>query len=127
MSGNESALTLAQACEHLHCSRTWLRTWLQRNPQFGFHIGREYRFTPGDLAAIREALKCPSGLSKHGTDHPTGTCAEPSVAGASTRARALISAQKRKKSERVEKLNSSRKRSTVVALSPRSGAPPKVT
>lgn len=49
-------LTKREACIELGCGLTWFTSWLSSNPSYGYRVGREYRFTPSDIAAIREAL-----------------------------------------------------------------------
>src|ERR1700722_8529621 len=70
--------TLAEVAERLHKSPRWMQYFLRDNP-FGRMAGRTRLFTEEDIAAIIEALPCPS-KSPGGTARPSGTCAVPSEA-----------------------------------------------
>lgn len=50
-------LTLDEAAGVLGCSRRWLLGWLKGNASHGYRIGRQYRFTAMDIAAMRGAMR----------------------------------------------------------------------
>lgn len=52
----EKPMTLDGAAEALGCSRRWLQGWLSDNPDHGYKIGREWRFTSIDIAEMQTAM-----------------------------------------------------------------------
>lgn len=115
-------LTLDGAALALGCSRRWLSAWLARHPHHGYRVGRTWRFTSADIEEIREALRCRS-RSSDDTDRRSGISAAPCAASALTKALALTTGARPKKSEPAAKPRSLMNQSTVVALSLRSRTP----
>lgn len=84
--------------------------------------GRTYTFTPADIENLLERLPCPSP-SNDDTARHAGTYAGPSGASALTKALALATAKRPKKSARSAKPSFSSDRSTVIPLSAHSRRP----
>jgi hypothetical protein len=106
-------LTLPEVAGRLHKSVRWLQGWLKDHP-FGRMAGRTRLFTEGDVAAIIEALPCPSSSSSV-TAPRSGTSAAPSEDSLWTQAQSLLTAGRRKRSGRNANGRSSRGSSAEIA------------
>ena len=94
-------LKIEDVASRLHKSTRWMQDFLRENP-FGRMAGRTRLFTEADIAAIIEALPCPSN-SSNATVPPSGISAVPSEASMWTRAQKLLTASRRKPSEIVNR------------------------
>ncbi len=88
-------MTIPEVAERLHKSTRWMQDFLRQNP-FGRMAGRTRLFTEADIAAIIEALPCPSSSSS-ATAPQTGTCVAPSEASLWTKAQRLGTTSKPKR------------------------------
>lgn len=96
MSRAPDLMTMDQLAERLHKSRRWLQYFLRDHP-YGRMAGRTRLFTEADIAAIIEALPCPS-VSSSATAPPTGISAVPSEASQWTKLQGLLTKGRRKRS-----------------------------
>jgi len=80
----EKPLTLDGAADALGCSRRWLQGWLSTHPEYGYRIGRGWRFTVIDIAEMQTAM----------TPEPPAEPIDPDMA------RALALCAKRRRKER---------------------------
>lgn len=103
------------------CSEDTLRA-LAKTHGIGRKLGRAYVFTPADVVALVEKLPCPS-KSSDATARPTGTSAAPSGVSVLTKARALATEKRPRRSGSRGKPTSSGDRSTVIPLSARLQTP----
>ena len=105
-------LTLPEVAGRLHKSPRWMQDFLRNNP-FGRMAGRTRLFTEADVAAIIEALPCPSS-SSNVTDPLSGISAAQSEASLWTKAQKLMTGSKQKPYARRESGRSSTGRSAEV-------------
>ena len=87
-------LTLPEVAGRLHKSPRWMQDFLRNNP-FGRMAGRTRLFTEADVAALIEALPCPSSSLSATAPH-SGISAAPSEASLWTRAQKLLTESRRK-------------------------------
>jgi hypothetical protein len=100
------------------CSEDTLRA-LAKKHGIGRILGRTYVFQPGDVAALVERLPCPS-ISPAVLGPRIGTSAGPSEASSLTKALALATAHRPRKSSSSAPQKSSNDQSTVIPLPARS-------